>query len=211
MAILPIRSAILRLDPTSSTFTSSHLVFARLCLEARAFQAALPVLDNDIFHFPPISEKAAANTGNWFPCSQHETSSTFITIPLGLTEKLDYRDHLEYFLFGAMIYMGLKNWERAQLFLEMVIVSPTTSTASMIQVHAYKKWVLVNLIYKGGVSRFVLNIKLTCTFLIGGFLAIPDAKDNKWSSYQNLSRHCQSVRQSSRSFHCWNIKGDNSG
>ena len=155
LAVDPVRSAILRLDPTGSTFTSSHLTFARLCLEARAFQKASPILDNDIFHFPPLTQKAATILGPKLPCSQHDTSSAFITVPSGLTEKVDYREYLQYFLFGAMLYMGAKNWARAQLFLEVVIIAPTSNTASMIQVEAYKKWVLVNLMLEGKVSNLI--------------------------------------------------------
>ena len=50
-----------------------------------------------------------------------------------------------------MCYIGLKDWERALLFLEIVLVSPTSNTASKIQVEAYKKWVLVSLLYRGKV------------------------------------------------------------
>ena len=67
---------------------------------------------------------------------------------------MDYRDHLEYFLYGAMLYMGLKMWERALLFLEIVIMAPTNNIASMIMVEAYKKWVLVGLLCTGGVSVY---------------------------------------------------------
>lgn len=153
VAITPIRSAILRLDPAVSTFTSSHLIFARLCLEARAYAAALPVLDKNIFYFPATTNKAGENNMSPFLCSNHTTSSTFITPDSGLSAKLDYHDHLQYFLFGAMIYMGLKDWKRALVFLETVLIAPIASNASKIQVEAYRKWVLVNLLHKGHVSR----------------------------------------------------------
>ena len=87
-----------------------------------------------------------------FLSSNHDSSSTFITPESGLSAKLDYRDHLLYFLYGAMIYMGLKKWKRALFFLEIVIMSPVASNISKIQVDAYKKWVLVSLLYKGHVS-----------------------------------------------------------
>ena len=151
-AIPAIRSAILRVDPSGATFTSSHLIFARLCLEARAYYDALPVLDQNIYYFPTSTNKAAQN--NRFPyfCSDHESSSTFITPESGLSAKLVYRDHLQYFLYGAMIYMGLKDWKHALIFLEVVISSPVANNASKIQVEAYKKLVLVRLLYKGHVS-----------------------------------------------------------
>lgn len=51
-----------------------------------------------------------------------------------------------------MIYIGLRDWERALLFLEIVIASPNINTTSIIQVEAYKKWVLLSLLLKGHVS-----------------------------------------------------------
>lgn len=48
--------------------------------------------------------------------------------------------------------MGLKKWPRALLFLEIVITSPTSNNISMIQVEAFKKWILVSLLMKGSVS-----------------------------------------------------------
>lgn len=84
--------------------------------------------------------------------SHHDSSSTFITPDSGLSAKLDYRDHLIYFLYGAMIFMGLKKWKRALFFLEVVIMTPIVNNVSKIQVDAYKKWVLVSLLHKGHVS-----------------------------------------------------------
>ena len=84
--------------------------------------------------------------------SRHDTSSTFITPESGLSAKLEYRDHLIYFLYGAMIFMALKKWKRALLFLEIVIMSPVANNVSKIQVDAYKKWVLISLLSKGNVS-----------------------------------------------------------
>ena len=55
--------------------------------------------------------------------------------------------------------MAFKDWERALLFLEIVMVSPTASTASKIQAEAYKKWVLVSLLHRGKVSSF--NVGMT--------------------------------------------------
>lgn len=50
-----------------------------------------------------------------------------------------------------MIYTKLGNWKRALHFLEVVITCPTANTASMIQVEAFKKWILVNLLANGQV------------------------------------------------------------
>ncbi|KAJ5084308.1 hypothetical protein NUU61_008887 [Penicillium alfredii] len=59
------------------------------------------------------------------------------------------QDHLRYFLYGAMVYMALKQWRKSSHFLEVVISMPTTSVVSMVMVEAYKKWVLVGLLEKG--------------------------------------------------------------
>ncbi|KAI9849767.1 MAG: hypothetical protein M1838_006268 [Thelocarpon superellum] len=145
LAVHPIRHAILRLDPTSATLTSNHLLFVRLCLEAKTYRAALPVLDRDILDFPSTQHNASAS-------GPDQVSSSFITVSSGLSATLHYTDHLEYHLLGAMVYMGLKKYERALEFLELVISTPTNNTASTIMVEAYKKWVLVSLIHQGHVG-----------------------------------------------------------
>lgn len=164
-AIQPIETALLRLDATSSCFTSVHLVFVRLCLKAKAHVPALTILNNDILFFPSVSEKSHYIP---LPCSHHEMSSSYITKSSGLSDTLFHRDHLLYFLYGAMTYIQLKNWSRAQLFLEFVIMSPIFNSVSMIQVEAYKKWVLVSLISNGRVRkhRFFKRMQET-TILIG--------------------------------------------
>ncbi|KAL8628559.1 hypothetical protein Q9189_005744 [Teloschistes chrysophthalmus] len=142
-AIRPIRTAILRLDPSGSCFTSTHLVFVRLCLEARTFRAAKPVLDRNIYEFP--STYTAIQSSDRFLCSQHDTSSGFINNQSELSDKLTYRDPLSYFLYGASIYMALQEWDRAITFLELVLTAPTKNNPSQLQVEAYKKWVLAHL------------------------------------------------------------------
>ena len=81
-----------------------------------------------------------------------QTGSANVHATSGLTEKLTYHHNLEYHLFGALIYIGLKKWGRALEFLSFVINTPTIGATSNIQVEAYKKWVLVGLIVHGGVS-----------------------------------------------------------
>ncbi|KAL8826865.1 MAG: hypothetical protein Q9191_003537 [Dirinaria sp. TL-2023a] len=118
-------------------------------LPTRDFEAAKPVLDNDIFTFPTSSDKVAYNSLHPYPCSTHDSSSTFITYFSGLTDKLSYKDHLLYFLLGGMIYTGLKDWDRALHFYEIAIMAPIINAPSMIQVEAYKKRVLVGVLAEG--------------------------------------------------------------
>ncbi|KAL9104707.1 MAG: hypothetical protein Q9163_000385 [Psora crenata] len=121
-------------------------------ISARAYVTALPVLDKDIFHFPADSNRTAETSVDplyLYLCSEHESSSNYINTSSGFTDKLDYHHHLQYFLYGAMCYMALKDWDRAILFLEVVLTSPTPYVVSRIQVEAYKKWVLLNLLHRG--------------------------------------------------------------
>lgn len=64
-----------------------------------------------------------------------------------------------------MIYMALKDWERALFFFEVVIATPGhinlrdslregVGGVSKIQVEAFKKWVLACLLHQGHVSAF---------------------------------------------------------
>ncbi|KAL8798856.1 MAG: hypothetical protein Q9182_006334 [Xanthomendoza sp. 2 TL-2023] len=148
VAVRPLRTAILRLDPSSSCFTSTHLLFVRLCLEARTFRAAKPVLDKRIYELP---SSAKTMPSNLFPCSQHDTSSGFITDKTELSDTISYRDILHYFLYGAMIYLALKEWPRAVHFLEVVLTAPSRHHSTQLQVEAYKKWILANLLAYGEV------------------------------------------------------------
>lgn len=150
LAIRPIREAMLRLDPPCTTFTSTHLLLVRLCLHARAYVSALPVLDKHVCHFPALTGRASSQSSS-LPCSKRK-SSLFITESSGLSSKLSYKDYLQYFLYGGMVYMALKEWRKASHFLGIVISTPTLGSISMIMVEAYKKWILVGLIQDGKVS-----------------------------------------------------------
>ena len=179
-AVLPIRTAILRLDPPASTLTSNHLLFIRLCLDAKTFRHALPILDRDIQAFPPAAKPANSATISQF--------SSYINATSGLTDRLTYHHHLEYHLFVALIYMGLKRWERALEFLTFVIVAPTIGPASTIQVEAYKKWVLVGLLVHGGVS---LISKLSKKWLYLTFnIANVTSKNNEQCGSEVVSGTC---------------------
>jgi COP9 signalosome complex subunit 3 len=151
LATRPVREAMLRLDPSCAVFTSTHLLFVQLCLRARAYACALPVLDKHVRHFPALSSRASSKSSSAL-CAGHESSLSFITDSSGLSSKLTYKDYLRYFLYGGMIYMALKEWRKAFHFLSVVISVPTVGSISMVMVEAYKKWVLVGLLANGKVS-----------------------------------------------------------
>lgn len=123
----------------------------KLCLVSRSYRHALPVLDKAMYHFPAGPNNTYQAHRRVFLCSQHESSAAYITHASGFTAQVTYRDHLQYFLYGAMIYMALKEWESALHLLCIVITCPVANTVSKIMVEAYKKWLLVSLLAKGKV------------------------------------------------------------
>ncbi|KAJ5660278.1 hypothetical protein N7507_006729 [Penicillium longicatenatum] len=143
-----IQSALLRLDPSCAVLTSTHVLLAQLCLAAKAYTCALPVLDEHIRHIPALPSRASSNSLSML-CAEHRSSLSFMNETTGLSSKISYRDYLRYFLYGGMIYLALKEWRKASHFLGTVISMPTMGSVSMIMVEAYKKWILVGLLEKG--------------------------------------------------------------
>ncbi|KAG0156536.1 hypothetical protein PDIDSM_3717 [Penicillium digitatum] len=142
-----VKNAMLRLDSSCAVFTSTHLLLVRLCLQAKAYSCALPVLNKQICHFPISLGRPSSDSS--VLCADHVSSISFMTESSGFSSKLSYRDYLQYFLYGGMVYMALKEWHNALHFLGIVISTPSTSSVSLIMVEAYKKWVLVCLLEKG--------------------------------------------------------------
>lgn len=70
-----------------------------------------------------------------------------------------------------MIYIGLRNWERARVCLENAITYPVRgdSQISRIMVEAYKKWILVGLLIEGKMPtlpRWTSNIAAKQFYII---------------------------------------------
>ncbi|KAK2861280.1 hypothetical protein FQN49_004366 [Arthroderma sp. PD_2] len=149
LAVQPLKNALLRLDPSCSTLTTTHALFVRMCLRAKACRSALPVLEKTICHIPAAADKTYHQRAQIYPCDKDQSSVTYITESSGLAGSISYRTYLEYYLYGAMIYMIRKDWEDALRFLRFVIVAPSINSVSKIMVEAYKKWVLVRLLAGG--------------------------------------------------------------
>ncbi len=141
---------MIRLDPTTGTFTSTHVDFIRLCLEARSYAAAEPILDNYI-HSLPSHIPVAAREGFEYsvPCADVTRSGEYIHRSSGHTEKVTFTDLQEYYILGAMAYLGLRQFTKAQHFLEHVLVMPSANVANGLMLEAYKKWVLLSCLVSG--------------------------------------------------------------
>jgi COP9 signalosome complex subunit 3 len=153
-AIQLLNQVILRLDPTSSTFTSTHHAYVRLCLLARAYAEAVDILERPIYHIPAAVDKQTDGRSYKYKCSPTESSATYLTPTMGLTLKITSKGYLEYYLMGALCYMGVGLYEKALAFLEIVLAAPAQQNAtSLIAVEAYKKWILLNLLVHGHISE----------------------------------------------------------
>jgi COP9 signalosome complex subunit 3 len=151
-AIVLLHNTILRLDPSSSTLTSIHYHFIRLCLYAKAYEEAANILDRPIYHIPISLDKVSAARSYQYLCSA-EPSSAYLTPGTGLTEKFNHRTYLEYFLYAGVVYIALKRWELALATLEICLAAPSSNTASMIQIEAYRKFILVGLLFNGKIPK----------------------------------------------------------
>lgn len=145
--VSPFSTALLRLDPSAGTFTTLHLQFLRLCMEQGTPSQALPILDKNIYAYPQASSK---NVPAELRSEEHGLSNTFITPKSGFTEKIQPEYVLEYYLLGAHAYIAVRNYRRARLFLEHVVLHPSLSHGvSAFQAEAYKKWILIGLLTEG--------------------------------------------------------------
>ncbi|THY30403.1 hypothetical protein D6D01_03224 [Aureobasidium pullulans] len=163
-SVIPyIATAILRLDPESSTLTSNHLLLLRVCLAAGLPRLALPVLDKDVYNFPSDPQK---HVDDRLPCAYHDLSATFITKSSNISAPLTASDIHEYYLLGAHIYIGLRRYSRARLFLELVLSSPTQNVATPMMVEAYKKSILVSLLSTGSLTftKGLVNTQMIKTY-----------------------------------------------
>ncbi|KAI9686353.1 MAG: hypothetical protein M1822_003698 [Bathelium mastoideum] len=143
MPIQLICAAMLRMDPSCATLTSTHLLYIRLCTDARALEEALPILDKPILSFPGTPMKTLEEQPL---CAEHLVSNGYITEKSGLSTEVTQDSVYEYYILGAMIYIALRQWRKALTFLEHILVSPTQNVATGQMLEAYRKWVLVALL-----------------------------------------------------------------
>ncbi|KAK0384958.1 hypothetical protein NLU13_7436 [Sarocladium strictum] len=143
-----LASTILRVDPTASVFTSSHLVLANHALTLGIVDPALPVLDRDITAYPPTTSVRGGR-----PLSDPSLSATiYISTFTGLTEPVKASMILDYGATLSQIYISRKDWQKAKASLEQVITHPSKDKGVVkAMTSAYRRWILVSLL-EGGKS-----------------------------------------------------------
>ncbi|SAM08088.1 hypothetical protein [Absidia glauca] len=91
--------------------------------------------------------------------------------------------YLEYHYYGAIIYIGNKEYEKAMDFLTLVIAAPVHKAVSAIQLEAYKRYILVSLIAFGQVCplpKYVTpTIEKTCKKQNAAYFSLIDAFDHR--------------------------------
>lgn len=123
-SLLPLRSAMQKLQENPETLTPVHSEFLRMCLKTKVYHLGVQLLDQPIFD---ISSNSGPS-GN---------SSSVVG-------QLTPQSFLCYFLYGAMIRIGMREYTKALQLLLVVLTCPA-SCLSAIQADAYKKYVLVSL------------------------------------------------------------------
>ncbi|EGR47816.1 uncharacterized protein TRIREDRAFT_49304 [Trichoderma reesei QM6a] len=144
VAVELLSNAILRIDPSGSVFTSTHLNMAKLAYDANCIEPALRVFDADILYYlrPPAPMRLELNDTALQPQSYIPAA--------GLTDVVKSTSVLEYHFLQAMAYISRRDWSKAQSALERVIGHPTKDKGvSKIMTECYKKWLLVGVLKAG--------------------------------------------------------------
>lgn len=101
-AIKPLRGAIAKLKPSPDSLTSVHADLVQVCLLSKCYNAALPILEEEILDVNPDVTAVTA------------------------------RDFLLYFYYGGMIYTGLKQLGKALIFYRNAITAPAVAMSSIM-------------------------------------------------------------------------------
>ena len=189
-----LAAALLRLDPTGSIFTSSHLLLATLAYESNCIEPALKVVTRDLTSYPTSS---VSKEGKLL-CDKTLPPPAYISTSTGLTREVNSTSVLEYNLLCGLIYMSRREWTKALKAFERVVTHPTRDRGvSKIMTETYKKWLLVGLLSDGREpslpSYTAPSAKSTCSNIAEPYhdlarsFAEADAPKFKSESYERRS------------------------
>eukprot|EP01080_Neovahlkampfia_damariscottae_P000841 gene841-9090_t len=117
-AMKHLLNGIINFRPHSECLTPLHSDYICCCLKSMNFKVALRVLNQPIYDIEP-----------------NQT---------GLTPK----DMLSYYYYGGMIFIGLKQFDKAFSFFDTALCVPALAI-NAIMVESYKKYILVSLLLFG--------------------------------------------------------------
>ncbi|GAN10932.1 COP9 signalosome complex subunit 3 [Mucor ambiguus] len=174
--LLPLQSfktAIERFSFNQPTLTSLHAPFIRACILAKQYRFPLDLLNRDIEIL--------------------DTTKNDINI----------QRFLEYYYYGALVYIGNLNYDRALDFLSIVISVPTQKAISAIQVAAYKNFVLASLIVDGQVRTLpkytAQGVEKVCRTHASAYLSLVKAfTDTNISMFHDVASKHSGIFESNK-------------
>ncbi|CBJ27166.1 conserved unknown protein [Ectocarpus siliculosus] len=120
-ALLPLRSAAIKMDGDRSSLTPLHPEFLQCCIAAKCYSLGSRFMDDrPIFGVEPVAT--------------------------GLTPV----HFLRHFYYGGIVYIGAKQWKGALDSFLMLLTIPANVLSSLV-IEGYKKMMLVSLIISGEV------------------------------------------------------------
>ena len=108
IALAPLKAAIERYSQSPAHLTSIHYIFIERCLISRCYDEALPILDTPIYD---LDLQVLPFTG----------------IRLMTQTSLETIHYLQYFYYGCLVYIALKDYEKAMDFAKLVTSMQTSS------------------------------------------------------------------------------------
>ncbi|KAG8765032.1 hypothetical protein FRC12_007723 [Ceratobasidium sp. 428] len=122
----------------------------------QAFADAIPLLMALVRRYPPhMGYLTTIHPVLLAACVQtHHFTTVVPVLAHGITEvdvqisDVHYTDNLQYHYLGGCVYAALKRFKDAEDFFELTVTAPAT-VASAIQIEAYKKLTLIQLILYG--------------------------------------------------------------
>jgi COP9 signalosome complex subunit 3 len=97
-------------------------------------------------------------------------------------------DVQEYYVLGAMAYLGLRQFTKAQHFLEHILVMPSANAANGLMLEAYKKWVLLNCLVSGGAKSVPRSANATAIKQVRSASKAYEAVAEAYSHLNDMSK-----------------------
>ncbi len=111
---------------------------------------ALRVIDKNIVFYPGMVNRGDPQ----YLCDPTLSSASYISRETGLTAILKSQNVMEYDILCGMIYCSRRDWAKAREAFERIVTFPARENSmSKIMIDAYKRWILVNLLWKGAHSE----------------------------------------------------------
>jgi COP9 signalosome complex subunit 3 len=141
-----LASALLRLDPTGSIFTSHHLPLVHLAYQTQNIEHIHPVISKSIVFYPGMRGQTETRP----LCDMRLPSSAYISVESGLTGRVTPAEVMEYDLACGLVHLSQRDWASAAAAFERVVTFPTRDGGcSTLMAQAHHKWILSNLLLTG--------------------------------------------------------------